>query len=131
MIQDFGEFDHHQKNRNGKRKNGIYYSSIGLLWRRFGREYLKQLEVKSIDRIFEYMDKELIQYIDATDNMQLEYLESKIVPDFIKLCNPEWNENVDESEAFINALRLADDFGYLYKTCYCRSGSYRNYFKKQ
>ena len=114
MIQDFGEFDHHQKNRNGKRKNGIYYSSIGLLWRRFGREYLKQLEVKSIDRIFEYMDKELIQYIDATDNMQLEYLESKIVPDFIKLCNPEWNENVDESEAFINALRLADEFWNIY-----------------
>ena len=81
-----------------------------MLWRRFGREYLKQLEVKSIDRIFEYMDKELIQYIDATDNMQLEYLESKIVPDFIKLCNPEWNENVYENEAFINALRLADEF---------------------
>ena len=60
------------------------------------------------------MDKELIQYIDATDNMQLEYLESKIVPDFIKLCNPEWNENVDESEAFINALRLADEFWNIY-----------------
>ena len=30
-----------------------------MLWRRFGREYLKQLEVKSIDRTFEYMDKEL------------------------------------------------------------------------
>ena len=29
-----GEFDHHQKNRNGKRKNGIYYSSIGLLWKK-------------------------------------------------------------------------------------------------
>ena len=28
-----GEFDHHQKNRNGKRENGIYYSSIGLLWK--------------------------------------------------------------------------------------------------
>ena len=85
-----------------------------MLWRRFGREYLKQLEVKSIDRTFEYMDKELIQYIDATDNMQLEYLESKIVPDFIKLCNPEWNENVDENEAFINALRLADEFWNIY-----------------
>ena len=60
------------------------------------------------------MDNELIQYIDATDNMQLEYLESKIVPDFIKLCNPEWNENVDESEAFINALRLADEFWNIY-----------------
>lgn len=33
---------------------------------------------------------------DKYKNIQLEYLESKIVPDFIKLCNPEWNENVDE-----------------------------------
>ena len=39
-----GEFDHHQVNRNGKRKNGIYYSSIGLLWQRFGRNYLADLK---------------------------------------------------------------------------------------
>lgn len=114
MIQGYGEFDHHQKNRNGQRENGIYYSSIGLLWKKFGKEYLKQLEVKSIDKTFEYMDKELIQYIDATDNMQLEYLESKIVPDFIKLCNPEWNENINENVAFINALKLADEFWEIY-----------------
>ena len=60
------------------------------------------------------MDKELIQYIDGTDNMQLEYLESKIVPDFIKLCNPEWNENISEDEAFIKALKLADEFWEVY-----------------
>ena len=114
MIQGYGEFDHHQKNRNGKRKNGIYYSSIGLLWRKFGKEYLKQLEVKNIDKTFEYIDQELIQYIDATDNMQLEYLENKIMPDFIKLCNPEWNENIAEDEAFINALKLADEFWKIY-----------------
>ena len=114
MIQACGEFDHHQKNRNGKRKNGIYYSSIGLLWRKFGIEYLKQLEVKNIDKTFEYIDKELIQYIDATDNMQLEYLENKIVPDFIKLCNPEWNESISENVAFINALKLADEFWEIY-----------------
>ena len=34
-----GEFDHHQKNRNGQRENGIYYSSIGLLWKKFGKKY--------------------------------------------------------------------------------------------
>lgn len=114
MIQDYGEFDHHQKNRNGQRENGIYYSSIGLLWKKFGREYLKQLKVKSVDKTFEYIDKELIQYIDATDNIQLEYLESKIVPDFIKLCNPEWNENISEDEAFLKALKLADEFWEIY-----------------
>lgn len=46
--------------------------------------------------------------------MQLEYLESKIVPDFIKLCNPEWNENISENTAFINALKLADEFWEIY-----------------
>ena len=60
------------------------------------------------------MDNELIQYIDAVDNMQTEYLENKISPDFIKLCNPEWNENISESEAFIRALKLADEFWNLY-----------------
>ena len=83
-----GEFDHHQKNRNGQRNNGIFYSSIGLLWKRFGKEYLKKLKVKYIDETFEYIDRELIQNIDAADNMQFEYVENKISPDFIKLCNP-------------------------------------------
>ncbi len=109
-----GEFDHHQKNRNGKRKNGIYYSSIGLLWKKYGKDYLKNIEVKNIDKVYEYMDKELIQYIDATDNMQMEYLKSKTSPDFVKLCNPEWNEDVTEDEGFIHALKLADEFWDIY-----------------
>lgn len=83
-----GEFDHHQKNKNGQRSNGIFYSSIGLLWKKFGKEYLKKLKVKYIDETFEYIDRELIQNIDAADNMQFEYVENKISPDFIKLCNP-------------------------------------------
>lgn len=110
----FGEFDHHQKNRNGQRKNGIYYSSIGLLWNKFGKKYLESLKVRNVDKTFQYIDQELIQYIDATDNMQIEYLENKISPDFIKLCNPEWNENISEDESFINALKLADEFWNIY-----------------
>ena len=109
-----GEFDHHQKNRNGQRENGIYYSSIGLLWKKFGKKYLEKLNVKYIDKTFEYMDKELIQYIDASDNMQTEYLENKITPEFVKLCNPEWNEDIPEDEAFINALKVADEFWNIY-----------------
>jgi uncharacterized UPF0160 family protein len=116
MIYDigFGEFDHHQKSRNGQRENGIYYSSIGLLWQKFGKNYLKNLKIKNIKKTFEYMDKELIQYIDATDNMQMEYLENKVSPDFLKYCNPEWNENISENKAFIYALKLADGFWNVY-----------------
>ena len=109
-----GEFDHHQKNRNGKRENGIYYSSIGLLWKKFGKKYLKQIKVKNAEKVFEYMDSELIQYIDATDNMQFEYLKSKTSPDFVKLYNPNWNEDISEKEAFINAIRMADEFWNIY-----------------
>ena len=109
-----GEFDHHQKNRNGKRENGIYYSSIGLLWKKYGKKYLKNINAKNINKVYEYMDKELIQYIDATDNMQMEYLKSKTSPDFVKLCNPEWNENVTEEEGFVRALKLADEFWNIY-----------------
>ena len=90
---------------------GVYNNHIKPC---LGHLYLKDINVKNINKVYEYIDNELIQYIDATDNMQLEYLESKIVPDFIKLCNPEWNENVDENEAFINALRLADEFWNIY-----------------
>lgn len=109
-----GKFDHHQSCRNGKRDNGIYYSSIGLLWKEFGHEYLTKLNVKNIDKVFNYIDTELIQYIDATDNVQIEYLENKISPDFVKLCNPEWNEDLSVSECFIKALKLADDFWDIY-----------------
>lgn len=114
MMLVYGEFDHHQKNRNGKRDNGIYYSSMGLLWKKFGREYLIKKEVKDIEKTFDYIDKELIQYIDATDNMQTEYLQNKILPDFVKLCNPEWNENISENEAFVNALKVGDIFWEVY-----------------
>ena len=51
LVYDIGlgEFDHHQKNRNGQRKNGIYYSSIGLLWKKFGKKYLEKIKAKNID----------------------------------------------------------------------------------
>ncbi len=109
-----GQFDHHQKNRNGKRPNGIYYSSIGLLWKEFGKEYLKTLNVNNIEKTFKYIDEELIQYIDAADNMQTEYVKNGILPDFIKLCNPEWNEDTSENKAFISAIKLADEFWNIY-----------------
>lgn len=94
-------------------KGKLHNSLIGLLWKKFGKKYLKDLRIKNISKVYEYMDNELIQYIDVTDNMQMEYLKNKTSPDFIKLCNPEWNENITE-EGFIHALKLADEFWELY-----------------
>ena len=97
-------------------RDGCYYNNGGgkHKWKKFGKKYLKDLRIKNINKVYEYMDNELIQYIDATDNMQMEYLKNKTSPDFIKLCNPEWNEDVTEEEGFIHALKLADEFWDLY-----------------
>ena len=56
--------------------------------KKFGKKYLEEIGAKYIDKTFKYVDRELIQNIDAADNMQFEYVENKISPDFIKLCNP-------------------------------------------
>ncbi len=45
----YGEFDHHQKDARARRKNGIYYSSIGLLWKKFGQKYLEDLKVTNVN----------------------------------------------------------------------------------
>ena len=84
------------------------------MWKKFGKEYLKIIGVEDIVKTFEYIDEELIQNIDAADNMQFDLVENKISPDFIKLCNPEWNENISENESFQKALNLADIFWELY-----------------
>lgn len=32
----------------------------------------------------------------------------------LKLCNPEWNEDISEDEGFMNALQVADEFWKIY-----------------
>jgi len=33
-----GDYDHHQKEGAGKRKNGVPYASAGLIWKHFGKK---------------------------------------------------------------------------------------------
>ena len=73
-----GEFDHHQKNRNGQRKNGIYYSSIGLLWRKFGKKYLTELKVKNVGKTFQYMDEAFINALKLADEFWNIYIKHAI-----------------------------------------------------
>lgn len=69
IIYDIGnsEFDHHQTPKS--RPNGNPYSSFGLLWKRFGREFIKKkgiLDEKKIDTIFSIFDR-FVAGIDAND----------------------------------------------------------------
>ena len=66
--------------------------------------------------MWRYFDEELIQYIDAGDNLQIEYLENKKIatPGILKLYNSKWNENIDQDKAFFKALKLTNEIFELY-----------------
>lgn len=113
LVYDIGggEFDHHQLGGNGQRESGIKYASFGLLWNKFGKEYLKNIKVKNIDDCFNLFDKNFVQFIDAGDNGQIKYenIDIKLVTlsDIIEDFNPNWNEEIDSDEKFTEALEIA------------------------
>ena len=55
-----GEFDHHQIDAL-KRENGITYSSFGLLWKEFGRDFLTKRGIDNVEDVFNTFDKDLIE----------------------------------------------------------------------
>jgi len=57
-------YDHHQEGRAGSRDNGVLYASVGLIWKHFGRDLC------SSDRVWDEIDRNLIQELDAIDNGQ-------------------------------------------------------------
>jgi uncharacterized UPF0160 family protein len=60
-----GDFDHHQREFDGVRPNGIRYASFGLIWREFG------VRVCEGDRdVADAVDASLVQGVDANDTGQ-------------------------------------------------------------
>ena len=114
MVYDIGgkEYDHHQLGGNGIRENGIKYAACGLIWKAFGRELLKKYDVKEIDYTFDYIDRNLIQFIDANDNGQLPKLQTDYrnvhLSHIVSLFNPKWDEKVDSDENFMSALSVCE-----------------------
>ena len=66
-----GKYDHHQPEA-AKRENDITYCSFGLLWKEYGKEFLKNYDIKYVDEVWNGIDKDLVEYIDADDNGLLE-----------------------------------------------------------
>ena len=106
-----GKFDHHQIGGNGVRENGVKYAACGLIWKEHEKELLKKYNIEEIDYAFHYIDKNLIQFIDANDNGELPKLNIEYrnfhISYIISLFNPKWDENVDGDEKFIETLKLA------------------------
>jgi len=107
-----GEFDHHQLDKE-MRENNIPYAACGLVWREFGSRVIQQFnsnfEEHDIGSIFDYVDKNLLQGIDATDNGINIKSEIKVtsISDMIQSFNPTWDSNDSQDEAFEEAVRYA------------------------
>ncbi len=109
-----GEFDHHQLNKE-IRKNNIPYAACGLVWREFGSRVIKKfnsgLGEDDITSIFDYVDKNLLQGIDATDNGIDIKSEIKVssISDIIQSFNPAWDSTDSKDEAFEEAAKFATE----------------------
>lgn len=91
----FGEFDHHQQDRE-VRENNVPYAAFGLLWRKYGSLLVGEDEAKRFD-------EKLIQSLDLNDNTGSE----NAIAEVISVFNPPWDYAVSADAAFQEAKELA------------------------
>lgn len=110
-----GKFDHHQKDGNGQRPNGVPYAASGLIWRKFGHEIIQTYSpsCKDIHTVWKEIDKMLVQGVDAIDNGTYKKDENQVVTAFninsmISIFNPAWNAEKDSDEAFAEAVEFSE-----------------------
>ncbi len=112
LIYDVGrgEFDHHQIDAL-KRENGIPYSSFGLLWRAFGKEFLTNQNISYVEDVFLEIDKDFVEAIDAEDNGVFPVIDAKYkvktLSSLFKIFNPSYHSSQNESEQFLKAVEVA------------------------
>lgn len=106
-----GKFDHHGRDFDKKRANGIHYCSFGLLWQKFGLEYLEKINVDNKERVFAILDELLVTQIDAFDNGEYN-LDAPFniyqLSSLIELFRPKIGTEDDENECFLKAVSFAD-----------------------
>lgn len=113
--QSRNRFDHHQTGGAGQRENGIPYSSVGLVWNKFGPEICAPFP-----SLVEKIDRELIQSIDANDTgcdacEKSNELYQLPLSTIFMVQNASWKEQEVFTDSqinarFITAVHLAKDF---------------------
>ncbi|WP_298842031.1 MYG1 family protein [Clostridium sp.] len=107
-----GEFDHHQLDKE-IRENNIPYAASGLVWREFGSRVIQKFNSEfnedDIISIFDYIDRTLVQGIDAIDNGIDSKSEFKVtsISDIIQNFNPTWDDDSSKDDAFEEAVEFA------------------------
>lgn len=112
-------YDHHMRDRP-LRPDGIPYSSIGLIWRDYGREALKVLlgglepDEAGRERVWAEIDQGLIVAIDRADN-GVGTAGPGHLSAIIEGLNPVWDGPKDYDARFLDAADLAA--GILTRAC--------------
>ncbi len=109
-------FDHHQKSPP-LRDDGQPYSSFGLVWRQFGRDYLAALQVPAadVDAIHADIDVDLVLPIDLVDNGALSPtgpLADLSLPMLLESLKPVFDDRSPDADdrAFDGAVIIARAF---------------------
>lgn len=111
-------FDHHQR-PNPLREDGQPFSSFGLIWKHYGRDYLRTLSVpeQDVDGIHRSFDQSFVLPIDLMDNGALEPsvagpLAGLTLPVLLETLKPVFdNRGADaDDQAFVAALPIARAF---------------------
>ena len=106
----FGEFDHHQKNGNGRRANDVPYAACGLIWRKFGHYIVENSIMPGL--LWKIIDRDIIQGIDAIDNGEKIKADYPVQPlnisRIIANFNPTWDSDEDFDDAFLKAVLFAE-----------------------
>lgn len=105
-----GKFDHHQKDGNGARDNGVPYASVGLIWKEFGPQIVAN--TCNPDLVWNLIDRDLIQGVDATDNGTMPTVDypAQVMQfsQMVSCFNPLWDSTEDSDDAFLKAVAFAE-----------------------
>ncbi|WP_113911811.1 MYG1 family protein [Roseovarius dicentrarchi] len=112
-------FDHHQR-PNPLRSDGQPYSSFGLIWQHYGRDYLRAMSVPEhdIEAIHGSFDRGFVLPVDLLDNGAVDAAEagplfaSLTLPVLLESLKPVFDDRSDgaDDRAFMAALPVARAF---------------------
>jgi len=97
------DYDHHQPEFNERRKNGIKYASVGLIWKHYGEKLVSK-------EAWQIIEEKIIQFIDADDNgistYEAKQAEPYTIGKIIETLNPKWPNKLDYEKPFQEALLM-------------------------
>ncbi|MCR8827659.1 MYG1 family protein [Pseudosulfitobacter koreensis] len=112
-------FDHHQR-PNPLREDGQPYSSFGLIWAQYGRDYLAAMDVpaRDIDAIHASVDRNFVLPVDLLDNGAVNASEAgpifagMTLPVLLESLKPAFDDPAEDADdrAFMAALPVARAF---------------------